>query len=77
MNLCKYKNIFGEPNLGLHKHFFGFAIFDFFFTMIFVFIMTFFIKKHITKYSFSLIFSILLLMFVSLGEYMHIVFCVK
>lgn len=76
MSLCKYSKILGEPNIGFHKHYFGFAIFDLIGTMIIVFIMTFFIKKYIDKYSFSLIFSVLLLVFVSFGEYLHHLFCV-
>jgi len=29
MSLCQYKNILGQPGVGLHNHYgFGFAIFD-------------------------------------------------
>jgi hypothetical protein len=35
MNLCKYKNIFGEPNTGIHSYrLFGFAIVDCILTII-------------------------------------------
>jgi predicted membrane protein len=76
MNLCEYGKILGEPNIKLHKHFFGFAIFDLIGTMIISFVIAYFIKKYIKKPSFSLIFSIILLIFVSIGEYLHGVFCI-
>ena len=58
------------PNQGFHKHYFGFAIFDLLATIVVAFILTYMLKKH-TKYSFSLVFSSLLLFFVLLGEYFH------
>jgi len=39
-NLCKYKNIFGEPDKGVHKYkLFGFAIVDFIATFVIVWIL--------------------------------------
>jgi len=38
MNLCKYKNILGSPNKGVHSYrFFGLAIFDTILTIIVLF----------------------------------------
>lgn len=79
MNLCKYSKLLGTPNMKLHTHYFGFAIFDLIGTMIISFILTYIIKKQICKnkkLSFSLIFSIILLILVSIGEYLHNIFCI-
>lgn len=76
MDLCKYSKSLGEPNVGLHKHYFGFAIFDLIGTMIISFILTYVVKKYIRNISFSLIFSIILLVLVAIAEYLHNLFCI-
>jgi hypothetical protein len=71
MNLCKFKNIFGEINKGIHKYrLFNLAIVDIIVTIIIAFLLNKFIfnkKKFIV---------ILILLFL-LGIIAHRVFCVK
>ena len=68
-SLCKYKNIFGEPNKGLHAYrIFDIAIIDVLATILVAMILAYY-----TKYSFV---GILILLFL-LGIVMHRVFCVK
>tara|TARA_B110000483_G_C17892031_1_gene425945 strand:- start:16 stop:255 length:240 start_codon:yes stop_codon:yes gene_type:complete len=68
--ICKYKNILGKPNDGIHKfRIFNIAIVDVILTILLAFI----INKFIPKYKF---FYILLLLFI-LGIILHRIFCVK
>lgn len=77
MKFCKYKKLLGIPNFGIHTHMFGFALFDLILTIIVVFFITICIKKiYKLKISFSLTFSIILLLFILIGEYLHNVFCI-
>ena len=69
MNLCKYKNIFGEPNTGVHKYrIFNIAIIDVLATVLVSFIISFFMK---TSFLYTSIFLFLL------GIFMHHIFCVR
>jgi hypothetical protein len=69
MDLCKYKNIFGEPDTGVHKiRLFNFAIFDIIATIL----LGYFFSK-ITKIN---LWISILSMFV-LGIISHRVFCVR
>jgi len=69
MSLCKYKNIFGEPNKGVHSYrLFGLAIVDVVMTIIGAYIISL-----ITRYKFS---YILVFLFI-LGIILHKIFCVK
>ena len=69
MDLCKYKNIFGEPDTGVHKiRLFNFAIFDIIATIL----LGYFFSK-ITKIN---LWISVLSMFV-LGIISHRVFCVR
>jgi hypothetical protein len=74
-NLCQYKNIFGEPNKGVHTHYFGFALFDLFVTIIVAFILMLYFKKY-TNISHSLTFGIILLILLLIAEYLHKIFCI-
>lgn len=66
---CKYQNIFGEPNTGVHKYrLFNIAIVDL--------AMTIGIAFLIARW-FKLNFLIVLLMFLILGIIAHRVFCVR
>jgi hypothetical protein len=68
MNLCKYKNIFGEPNQGAHKtRIFGFALVDTIGTIIISFI--------IAKYYNIDFYKTLIIIFI-IGEFFHYIFCV-
>lgn len=67
--LCKYKDIFGKPNEGIHKYrMAGIAIFDTIFVIIVGVIISYF-----TKYS---IWIVLLVLFIS-GIVLHRAFCVR
>ena len=68
MNLCKYKNILGEPGKGVHSiRFFGVAVFDVILTFVLAWIINSFVK---TNYFVVLIFCF------SLGIILHKIFCV-
>jgi hypothetical protein len=67
--LCKYKNLFGEPNEGLRKYrIFDIAIFD---TL--VVILTGIFLSYVTKIN---IWLVLLVLFIS-GIVVHRLFCVR
>ena len=69
VDLCKYKNYFGEPSKGVHKYrFLGIAIVDAAFTVAGAYIFSLWLKQ-----SFWLV---LLVLFV-LGIIMHRMFCVR
>lgn len=71
MNLCKYSNIFGAPNTGIHKYrFFNVAIIDVIATLI----VSYYIYRYNNK-KIKLI-NITIMMFI-LGIIMHKIFCVK
>lgn len=66
---CKYKNIFGEPNTGIHKkRFLGIALNDLLGTIIIAFLISL-----IYKTQFILTFVILFI----IAQILHIVFCVN
>jgi len=68
MNLCKYKNIFGKPNEGVHKsRIFGLALVDTVGTIIISFI--------IAKYYNINFYKTLLVVFI-IAEISHYIFCV-
>ena len=69
MNLCKYKNILGVPEKGIHSYrLYGLAIADVIMTIIAAFVISKFYK-----YSF---FYTLLFLFI-LGIFLHRIFCVR
>ena len=69
MNLSKYKDIFGEPNTGLHSiRIFNIAIIDVLMTIIAAYIISYF-----TGYSFYIVLFVLFL----LGIFLHRIFSVK
>jgi hypothetical protein len=69
MDLCKYKNILGEPNKGPHSYrLFGLAIVDVMMTIVAAFVIS-----YLNKYSF---FYTLLFLF-ALGIILHRLFCVR
>jgi hypothetical protein len=68
-NLCKYKNIFGIPNQGVHKHrVFGYAIVDIIFTII---------GAWFFSWLFKVKFWISLVGLFVVGEILHAIFCVE
>jgi Na+/melibiose symporter-like transporter len=69
MNLCKYKNLLGVPNKGIHSYrFMGVAIADVIMTIICAIIISFFLKK-------SLVYTCITLFI--LGIILHRLFCVR
>ena len=67
--LCKYKDIFGSPNTGLHKYrVFNIAIVDLSLTIILALLLS-----YLINYNFFIIFIILFL----IGIILHKIFCVK
>lgn len=71
MNLCKYKNIFGEVGKGIHSYrIFNIAIVDLLFTVLVAYLIHRFL---LSDYSLTIILIVLLL----LGIIMHRLFCVR
>ena len=69
MNLCKYSNILGSPNKGIHSYrMFNIAIIDLIFTIIGAFIIYYFTKIN---------FFYILLALLILGIILHKLFCVR
>lgn len=69
MSFCKYKNIFGEPNTGLHSYrIFDIAVVDTVSTIILAVILSYFLKIK---------FLIVLFALFILGIIMHHLFCVR
>ena len=69
MSLCKYKNMFGAPEKGIHSYrLFNVAIVDFVMTVIGAYIISVIIKKPVLN-TFLVIFII--------GIVMHRLFCVR
>ena len=69
MNLCKYKDIFGKPNTGVHSYrIFNIAIVDVLLTILVAFIIARLIKKP---------FWIVLLILFLFGIILHRLFCVR
>ena len=75
MSLCKYKNIFGKINEGVHSvRIFNIAIFDVLSTIILGILLQFLLLR---LFSFYIDLFIILIILFSLGILLHRVFCVK
>ena len=75
MSLCKYKNIFGEVNSGIHTvRIFNIAIFDVLSTIIGGIIIQFFLLR---VFSFYIDLTLILVVLFSLGIALHRLFCVR
>ena len=69
MELCKYRDIFGKPNEGVHKHrIFGLAVVDLGMTIILAILIA-----RWKRWNILLVFTVLMI----LGLIMHKIFCVK
>jgi len=69
MSLCKYKDVLGKPNEGVHKYrIFNIAIVDVIMTIIGAWILSWVFKSN---------FWIILLILFLLGIILHRIFCVK
>ena len=78
MSLCKYKNVFGEPNTGIHSvRLFDFAIFDILATILgSIVIHQFIIVEWLKMNDIIKLWMVIVFMFV-LGIVLHKAFCVK
>ena len=78
MSLCKYKNLFGEPNTGLHSYrIFNFAIFDILATLVGgVIFHQVIIVEWLKMYGIIKLWMVIVFMFV-LGILLHQLFCVR
>lgn len=75
MSLCKYKNIFGEPNTGIHTvRIFNIAIFDVLGTIIGGIIIQFFLLRI---FSFYIDLTLIIIVLFGLGILLHRIFCVR
>ena len=69
MSFCKYKDVLGKPNEGVHKYrIFNIAIVDFVMTIIGAWIISWIFKSNF--------FATLLILFL-LGIILHKIFCVR
>ena len=75
MKLCKYKDIFGKPNEGIHSvRIFNIAIFDVLGTIIIGILLQFLLLR---LFSFYIDLCIILVILFSLGILLHRLFCVR
>ena len=69
ITLCPYKYMFGEPSKGIHSYkIFDIAIMDVLLTIIFAFVISYFLKKNFKE--------VLLVLFL-LGIISHRLFCIR
>lgn len=78
MSLCKYKNIFGEPNTGVHSvRIFNIAIFDVISTIILGIVFYEIIIVILLKMNDRIKLWMVIVFFFVLGIILHRAFCVK
>jgi hypothetical protein len=78
MSLCKYKNIFGEPNTGVHSvRIFNIAIFDVISTIILGIVFYEIIIVILLKMNDIIKLWMVIVFFFVLGIILHRAFCVK
>ena len=78
MSLCKYKNMFGEPNTGIHSvRVLNFAIFDIASTILVGVLFHQYIIVEWLKMSSSIKLWMVLLVLFTLGILLHRMFCVR
>ena len=78
MSLCKYKNIFGEPNTGIHSiRLFNVAIFDVLATLLFAVIFHQVIFVNLLNIGNTVKLWMVILVFYLLGILLHRLFCVR
>jgi len=78
MSLCKYKNVFGEPNTGIHSiRIFNIAIFDVLSTILVGVLFHQFIIVQWLQMSSSIKLWMVLVFLFALGIFLHRLFCVR
>jgi len=69
MNLCKYKDMLGKPNQGIHSYrFMGVAIADVIMTIIAAFVIS-------KVFKFNFVYTLFILFLI--GIFLHHIFCVR
>lgn len=80
MDLCKYKNLFGEPNKGVHKYrFMGMAVVDWALTILLALITTviwWYNNKKAGWQKILVYYFLILFVLILLGIILHWLFCV-
>ena len=75
MSLCKYKNLFGEPNTGFHSfRIFDLAVFDILATILLGFVIKLLLLR---VFNYNIELWIVLVILFSLGIILHRLFCVR
>ncbi len=79
MTLCKYSNILGEPDKGIHSYrIFNIAIVDVLLTIFLALLLTFIFKYGFKiNLQFLVLYIIILVFLFILGIVLHRLFCVK
>ena len=78
MSLCKYKNVFGEPNTGIHSiRIFNIAIFDVLATILVGIVLHKIIIVDLLKMNDKIKLWMVLVVLFALGILLHKAFCVK
>ena len=78
MSLCKYKNVFGEPNTGIHSvRVFNFAIFDILATILVGVLLHQYIIVEWLEMSSSIKLWMVLVVLFALGILLHRLYCVR
>ena len=75
MSLCKYKNIFGKPNTGIHSiRIFNIAIFDVLSTILVGIVINIILEQYFNIY---IRLWVLLIFLFALGIFLHRLLCVR
>jgi hypothetical protein len=78
MSLCKYKNVLGEPNTGIHSvRVFNIAIFDVLATILVGVLLHQYIIVEWLEMSSSIKLWMVLVFLFALGIFLHRLFCVR
>ncbi len=78
MNLCKYKNLFGNPREGIRQYrIFDLAVFDFIVVFISTYIIQIILNRFILPVKYNISYLLLLLFVLLLGIFCHRIFCVR
>ena len=79
MSLCRFKNILGKPNEGIHHYrLFNIAIFDLLLTILLALLFAIILHKLFNlKIRFIYLSSIILVIFLLIGIFLHRIFCVQ
>jgi ABC-type sugar transport system permease subunit len=78
MSLCKYKDIFGKVNEGLHSYrIFNIAVVDLGLTILIALIIAYFLQNKFLKIPLYKLFGIIFIILMVLSLLLHKLFCVE